>query len=91
MVTTVSVFILATVFGLCVPVIEGITSKDFANDTINYFCTPNGLLSNFDNVYFTEYYNDMATLVFNPEEDSIKQLFHQNGNYAKVLMINKVL
>ncbi|GAB1602251.1 chloride transport protein 6-like [Argonauta hians] len=37
--------------------------------TRNYFC-PEG------------YYNDMATLFFNPQEIAIKQLFHQQGNFS---------
>lgn len=32
--------------------------------------------------YFCEdgYYNDMATLFFNSQEEAIKQLFHQEGS-----------
>ena len=78
-VTTFSVFILATFFGTCVPHIDHVNSKDFVNSTRNYFCPTSGLLTKFGTDYFTEYFNDIATLVFNSEEDAIKQLFHQNG------------
>ena len=37
------------------------------NETRDYLCTDQG------------YYNDMATLMFNPHETVIKLLFHHNG------------
>lgn len=44
-------------------------SKSNISESVRtYFC-PDG------------YYNDMATLFFNPQEEAIKQLFHQEGLY----------
>ena len=79
LVTTFSVFILATLLGTCVPHIEHVNSKEFTDSTRNYFCPVNDNLLPRRSSNFTDYFNDMATLVFNSEEDSIKQLFHQNG------------
>lgn len=31
---------------------------------------------------FNRTYNDMATLLFNPQEAAIHQLFHQDGEWA---------
>lgn len=76
-VTTFSVFLLATLLGTCVPYVEELNSS--LNSTRNYFCPTRGLLSKLETLTVSEYFNDMATLVFNSEEDSIKQLFHQNG------------
>ena len=78
-VTSFSIFILATLLGTCVPVVHENNLQDFVNSTRNYFCPPKGIPTSFEGNTFYEYYNDMATLVFNSEEDSIKQLFHQNG------------
>lgn len=77
-VTTFSVFILATLLGTCVPYVEELNSG--LNSTRNYFCPTSGLVSKLESLSINEYFNDMATLVFNSEEDSIKQLFHQNGS-----------
>ena len=41
-------------------------TKEFQSEVKTYFC-PDGK------------YNDMATLLFNSQEDAIKQLFHQDG------------
>ena len=41
-------------------------TKEFQAEIVTYFC-PDGK------------YNDMATLLFNSQEDAIKQLFHQDG------------
>lgn len=41
-------------------------TKEFQSEIQTYFC-PDGK------------YNDMATLLFNSQEDAIKQLFHQDG------------
>ena len=76
LVTTLSVFLLSTFFGTCVPLIEGNGGQNFVNSTQSYFC-PTGIT--FTEVTFSKTYNDMATLAFNSEEDAIKQLFHQNG------------
>ena len=76
LVTTLSIFLLSTFFGTCVPLIRGNTGQNFVNSTKDYFC-PTGIT--FAGVTFSETYNDMATLAFNSEEDAIKQLFHQNG------------
>ena len=77
MVTSLSVFILSTFLGTCVPVLPNNRIQDFTNSTKNYFCPPSGLENQISK--FTDYYNDLATLAFNPEEDTIKQLFHQDG------------
>lgn len=79
LVTTVSFFILATLLGTCVPVLKNNSAQEFVNSTRDYFCPPTGTKLSFDYTSFTDYYNDLATLMFNSEEDSIKQLFHQNG------------
>ncbi|XP_019849977.1 PREDICTED: chloride transport protein 6-like [Amphimedon queenslandica] len=78
MVTTVSFFILATLLGTCVPVITR-SEQQFANSTRNFFC-PTGVT--FSTIKFNDYFNDLATLMFNSEEDSIKQLFHQDGAFT---------
>ena len=81
MATTVSVFLAATLLGTCVPFLSFEIQQGFNNDTINYFCPPAGTL-----LYpFQNYYNDMATLVFSSEEDTIKQLFHQDGKWLFTL------
>ena len=77
LVTTLSVFLLSTFFGTCVPLIASNLGQNFVNSTKNYFCPTGGIT--FAGVTFSEIYNDMATLAFNSEEDAIKQLFHQNG------------
>ncbi len=86
-VTTFSVFILATLLGTCVPHIDHVNNRDFVNSTRDYFCPTSGLLTRFGVEHFTEYFNDMATLVFNSEEDAIKQLFHQNGIDKLIIML----
>ncbi|PVD36819.1 hypothetical protein C0Q70_03809 [Pomacea canaliculata] len=53
---------------------RGATSGSPADDSVNgtvrtYFCQHG-------------YYNDMATLFFNPQEVAIKQLFHQEGTFG---------
>lgn len=75
MVTTVSFFLLATLLGTCVPVLTH-SEQEFANSTRNYFCPTQ---VSFPYISFSDYFNDLATLMFNSEEDSIKQLFHQDG------------
>ena len=48
-------------------------SQTAINSTVRtYFCQPG-------------YYNDMATLFFNPQEVAIKQLFHQEGQPSLAL------
>lgn len=42
------------------------TQSTIEDDVRTYFCEPG-------------YYNDMATLFFNSQEEAIKQLFHQPG------------
>ena len=74
-VTTFSVFILATFLGSCVPAINSGEEES----TQEYFCPSKGLSTHVGSFYFFEYFNDMATLVFNSEEDAIKQLFHHHG------------
>ena len=55
---------------------QGDTS--FRNETIDYFCPDHGDTKN------VLYYNDLATILFNPQETAIKQLFHQNGEWRRV-------
>ena len=83
-VTTVSVFILATFLGTCVPVLAVDEEKFFEDTTIRYFC-PVGVTTTDPHqtlpyeVSFGSFYNDMGTIVFNSQEDAIQELFHQNG------------
>ncbi|XP_071147824.1 H(+)/Cl(-) exchange transporter 6-like isoform X1 [Mytilus edulis] len=44
----------------------------------------NETTQDFVRTYFCEdgYYNDMATLLFNSQEEAIKQLFHQEGKFS---------
>ncbi len=83
-VTTFSVFILATLLGTCVPAVETLGYQEFVDSTQNYFCPVKNLTTHIGSFHFTEYFNDMATLVFNSEEEAIKQLFHQDGNLTKL-------
>ena len=79
LVTTFGIFILATLLGTCVPVVD--SGNQFEESTKHYFCPSNGISTHIGRFYFTEYFNDMATLVFNSEEEAVKQLFHQDGKY----------
>ena len=85
-VTTFLVFLLSTLLGTCVPLLPSNRVSDFTNSTLTYFCPETGV-----HYYYAQqptryyrYYNDMATLVFNNQEDTIKQLFHQNGRMVYV-------
>lgn len=80
-VTSCCVFLLSTLLGTCVPLLPSNSVADFTNSTREYFCPNNGIHTRELNqpTRYYEYYNDMATLVFNNQEDTIKQLFHQNG------------
>jgi chloride channel 6 len=79
--TSFAVFNLATWLGTCVPrVPSNNPSVNISNTGRNYFCPPDGL-RNLE-TGFTSYYNDFATLVFNSQEDAIKQLFHQDGAFT---------
>ena len=89
MVTTVVVFTLATTLGSCVNIskvwllchfyplsvslFQSNHTKEFQAEIKTYFC-PDGK------------YNDMATLLFNSQEEAIRQLFHQDG---KISVIHK--
>ena len=81
-VTTVSVFILATFLGTCIPVLEVHNEEIFIDTSISYFC-PVGITAADPGLpfhrSFDRFYNDMGTLVFNSQEDAIQELFHQNG------------
>ena len=86
-VTSCCVFLLSTLLGTCVPLLPSNKVSDFTNSTREYFCPKDGIhtrVLNKPTRYF-EYYNDMATLVFNNQEDTIKQLFHQNGTLSDIL------
>ncbi|XP_070207579.1 H(+)/Cl(-) exchange transporter 6-like [Littorina saxatilis] len=74
--TTIVAFVAAMTLGDCrrIPDTDGVhgvsSSADSVNATVRtYFCPPG-------------YYNDMATLFFNPQEVAIKQLFHQSGTFS---------
>lgn len=89
MVTTVVVFTLATTLGSCVSIskvfcvhwcvisipllchcfCQSNHTKEFQSEIKTYFC-PDGK------------YNDMATLLFNSQEEAIRQLFHQDGKIS---------
>nr|XP_046252732.1 chloride transport protein 6 [Scatophagus argus] len=80
MVTTVVIFMASMLLGECrelsSPTIHNITlsSSDGINSTIRqFFCT-------------NKTYNDMATLLFNPQEVAIHQLFHQDGTFSPVTL-----
>lgn len=67
MVTTTVAFLAAMTLGNCKPVPAVLINQTSPNieDTVRtYFCKEG-------------YYNDMATLFFNSQEEAIKQLFHQ--------------
>ena len=54
-------------------------TKEFQAEIKTYFC-PDGK------------YNDMATLLFNSQEDAIKQLFHQDGKQIfKYIIVNIIV
>ena len=80
-VTSFCVFLLSTFLGTCVPLLPSNRVSDFTNSTREYFCPKDGIHTHELNqpTRYYIYYNDMATLVFNNQEDTIKQLFHQNG------------
>ncbi|XP_033097754.1 chloride transport protein 6-like isoform X2 [Anneissia japonica] len=75
MVTTFVAFLAAMTLGVCkkIPEIpsDNHATQEAFNSTRNYFCQDG-------------YYNDMATLFFNPQEVAIKQLFHQEGIFFMV-------
>eukprot|EP00045_Choanoeca_perplexa_P017127 m.242911 g.242911 ORF g.242911 m.242911 type:complete len:811 (+) comp17456_c0_seq2:52-2484(+) len=70
MVATCTVFILAMTMGQCRPISSADHEKDFAKDSRSYFCKEGE-------------YNDMATLALNPQEITIKTLFHMDGTFSK--------
>ncbi|KAL8597704.1 Chloride transport protein 6 [Nucella lapillus] len=76
MTTTTVAFVAAMTLGDCRKIPDSIGdgaeggSAEFINSTVRtYFCE-------------SGYYNDMATLFFNPQEVAIKQLFHQAGTFS---------
>ncbi len=82
-VTTFVMFILAVFLGTCVPALN--SGQQFVETTQDFFCPSKGLSTQAGPFYFLEYFNDMATLVFNSEEAAIKQLFHQDGTRGYLL------
>ncbi|XP_078614927.1 H(+)/Cl(-) exchange transporter 6-like isoform X1 [Branchiostoma floridae x Branchiostoma japonicum] len=71
MVTTIVAFTAAMTLGECkevAPIVINVTSP--VEQTVQYFFCPNGT------------YNDMATLFFNTQETSIRQLFHQEATFS---------
>ena len=83
-VTTVSVFVLATFLGTCVPVLEVHSDEALGDLAKPYFC-PTSIIATDSgsqlpsHTSFDTFYNDMATIVYNSQEDAIQELFHQNG------------
>ncbi|KAK6177582.1 hypothetical protein SNE40_015655 [Patella caerulea] len=74
MVTTTIAFVSAMTLGQCrkiplKPSIINSTRSSVELTVRDYFCEDG-------------YYNDMATLFFNPQEIAIKQLFHQAGTFS---------
>ncbi|XP_063965630.1 H(+)/Cl(-) exchange transporter 6-like [Lytechinus pictus] len=70
-VTTLVAFLAAMTMGQCIqlPSTNSTSPAEISSSVRTYFC-PDG------------YYNDMATLFFNPQEQAIKQLFHQEGTFS---------
>ncbi|XP_053379304.1 H(+)/Cl(-) exchange transporter 6-like [Mercenaria mercenaria] len=71
MVTTTVAFLAAMTLGNCKPipaVLINMTAP-IEDNVRTYFCKEG-------------YYNDMATLFFNSQEEAIKQLFHQQGQFS---------
>ncbi|XP_071479352.1 H(+)/Cl(-) exchange transporter 6-like [Diadema antillarum] len=70
-VTTLVAFLAAMTMGVCKELHHQntTTQESITSSVRTYFC-PEG------------YYNDMATLFFNPQEEAIKQLFHQEGTFS---------
>ncbi|XP_043931167.1 chloride transport protein 6 [Protopterus annectens] len=83
MVTTITIFVASMVLGECRKLTsptqtENVTllpsvSEDINSSTKTFFCSNNT-------------YNDMATLLFNPQEVAILQLFHQDGTFSPVTL-----
>ncbi|XP_065186325.1 H(+)/Cl(-) exchange transporter 6-like [Sycon ciliatum] len=71
MVTTTATFAALTMMGTCQPYVASVIPQDVElnNDTVTFFC-PDG------------YFNDMATLFFNPQEAAIKEFFHQKATFS---------
>ncbi|XP_052820387.1 H(+)/Cl(-) exchange transporter 6-like [Mya arenaria] len=71
MVTTTVAFVASMMLGRCKPIpsiMTNTTSSAIEEDVRTYFCEEGS-------------YNDMATLFFNSQEEAIKQLFHQPGEF----------
>ena len=85
-VTTFLVFLLSTLLGTCVPLLPNNMAQNFTDDVRSYFCPTPGVHYHYANkpTRYYEYYNDMATLVFNEQEETIKHLFHQDGRMGLV-------
>ncbi|KAJ8021349.1 Chloride transport protein 6 [Holothuria leucospilota] len=69
-VTAAVAFLAAMMLGHCKPLsVDSSGGVNISGSVRTYFC-PDGE------------YNDMATLFFNPQEEAIKQLFHQEGAFS---------
>lgn len=76
MVTTLVIFASSLLVGECLHSSSNTTvsNSDYINSTVRkYFCSNNT-------------YNDMATLLFNPQEAAIHQLFHQDGSFSPITL-----
>uniref|UniRef100_H3BYC3 Chloride channel protein n=1 Tax=Tetraodon nigroviridis TaxID=99883 RepID=H3BYC3_TETNG len=76
MVTTVVIFAASMLLGECheLPPSTKVRSSEDTNSSVRqFFC-------------FNRTYNDMATLLFNPQEAAIHQLFHQDGTFSPLTL-----
>ncbi|KAM9752562.1 H(+)/Cl(-) exchange transporter 6 isoform 2-T2 [Menidia menidia] len=82
MVTTVVIFAASVLLGECRELspptapnttLPGGDSGDSGSSVRRFFCS-------------NQSYNDMATLLFNPQETAIHQLFHQTGSFSAVTL-----
>lgn len=72
MVTTLLIFASSMLVGECLelPTAQNSTGSSSTNSSVRQYFCPNNT------------YNDMATLLFNPQEKAIHQLFHQDGLFS---------
>ncbi|XP_034393535.1 chloride transport protein 6 isoform X2 [Cyclopterus lumpus] len=80
MVTTVVIFAASILLGEC----RDLSSPSTQNTTLSGGEDINSTIRQFFCTNKT--YNDMATLLFNPQEAAIHQLFHQDGTFSPVTL-----
>ncbi|XP_014877440.1 chloride transport protein 6 isoform X2 [Poecilia latipinna] len=76
MVTTVVIFLASVLLGEC----RDLSSPTTHNSTVSGSEDINSTIRQF--FCSNKSYNDMATLLFNPQEAAIHQLFHQDGTFS---------